>query len=123
MSDGTQLKTWVTRDTKERFAAVARHQGLSDSALLKRLVDLMLQTAAGGVDLVINETAYRAFYGWQRLDVAVHFKHLPYQASGYVLDLPPGTLPKGKCLVSLRVLSHDGTSYYQGPTIELMVDG
>jgi len=49
MSDGTQLKTWVTSETKQRFAAVARHQGLSDSALLKRLVDLMLQTADGGV--------------------------------------------------------------------------
>lgn len=48
MSDGTQLKTWVTRETKERFAAVARHQGLSDSALLKRLVELMLQTASAG---------------------------------------------------------------------------
>ena len=48
MSDGTQLKTWVSRDTKERFAAVARHQGLSDSALLKRLVNLMLQTAGAG---------------------------------------------------------------------------
>jgi hypothetical protein len=45
MSDGTHLTTWVTRETKERFAAVARHQGLSDSALLKRLVDLMLQSA------------------------------------------------------------------------------
>jgi len=44
MGDGTQLKTWVTRETKERFAAVARHQGLSDSALLKRLVDLMLRS-------------------------------------------------------------------------------
>ena len=48
MSDSTQLKAWVTRDTRERFAAVARHQGLSDSALLKRLVDLMLHTASGG---------------------------------------------------------------------------
>ena len=48
MSDGTQLKTWVARDTKERFATLARHQGLSDSALLRRLVDLMLQTAGGG---------------------------------------------------------------------------
>lgn len=48
MSDGTQLKTWVSRDTKERFAAVARQQGLSDSAMLKRLVDLMLQTAGAG---------------------------------------------------------------------------
>lgn len=50
MSDGTHLTTWVTRETKERFAAVARHQGLSDSGLLKRLVDLMLQGAgAAGV--------------------------------------------------------------------------
>jgi len=44
-SDGTHLTTWVTRETKERFAAVARYQGLSDSALLKRLVELMLQSA------------------------------------------------------------------------------
>jgi hypothetical protein len=47
MSDGAHLTTWVTRETKERFAAVARHQGISDSALLKRLVDMMLD--AGGV--------------------------------------------------------------------------
>ena len=46
MSDGTHLTTWVTREAKERFAAVARHQGLSDSALLKRLVELMLQGAS-----------------------------------------------------------------------------
>jgi predicted DNA binding CopG/RHH family protein len=45
-SDGTHLTTWVTREAKERFAAVARHQGLSDSALLKRLVELMLQGAS-----------------------------------------------------------------------------
>ncbi len=43
MSDGAHLTTWVDRETKTRFAAVARHQGLSDSALLKRLVDMMLQ--------------------------------------------------------------------------------
>lgn len=45
MSDGTQLKTWVSKETKERFTAVARYQGMSDSALLKRLVELMLRTA------------------------------------------------------------------------------
>jgi hypothetical protein len=48
MSDGAHLTTWVSREMKEHFSAVARHQGLSDSALLKRLVDLMLQTAEGG---------------------------------------------------------------------------
>ena len=42
MSDGAHLTTWVNRETKTRFAAVARHQGLSDSALLKRLIDTML---------------------------------------------------------------------------------
>ena len=46
MSDGTHLTTWVARETKERFAAIARHQGLSDSALLKRLIELMLQGAS-----------------------------------------------------------------------------
>ena len=50
MSDCAQLKTWVNRATKARFSAVARHQGLSDSALLKRLIDMMLQSgAAAGV--------------------------------------------------------------------------
>lgn len=51
MSDGAHLTTWVDRETKTRFAAVARHQGVSDSALLKRLVDTMLQAgnAADGV--------------------------------------------------------------------------
>jgi hypothetical protein len=50
MSDCTQLKTWVNHETKTRFATVARHQGLSDSALLKRLIDTMLQAgnAASG---------------------------------------------------------------------------
>jgi predicted DNA binding CopG/RHH family protein len=70
MSDGTQLKTWVTRDTKERFAAVARHQGLSDSALLKRLVDHMLQTACG-VETVTVEVACRAARD-SRLTVRLH---------------------------------------------------
>jgi hypothetical protein len=50
MSDGAHLTTWVNRETKTRFGAVARHQGLSDSALLKRLIDTMLQAgdAVGG---------------------------------------------------------------------------
>jgi Bacterial mobilisation protein (MobC) len=42
---GTHLTTWVARGTKERFSAIARHQGLSDSALLKRMIDLALQSA------------------------------------------------------------------------------
>ena len=70
MSDGTQLKTWVTRDTKDRFAAVARHQGISGSALLKRLVDHMLQTA-GGAETATVEIVDRAARD-SRLTVRLH---------------------------------------------------
>src|ERR1700687_3190002 len=48
MANGVRLQTWLDSGTKERFSGVARHEGLSDSALLKRLVDLMLQTASAG---------------------------------------------------------------------------
>lgn len=48
MAGGVRLQTWLDSGTKERFSAMARHEGLSDSALLKRLVDLMLQTASAG---------------------------------------------------------------------------
>jgi len=44
MSDGTHLTAWVSREAKERFSAVARQEGLSDSALLKRMVELMLNS-------------------------------------------------------------------------------
>jgi hypothetical protein len=63
MSDGAHLTTWVTRETKTRFAAVARHQGISDSALLKRLIEIMLQSggAADGEatgDLVVRTSRF-----------------------------------------------------------------
>ena len=42
MSDSTHLMTWVTRETKVRFAALAHEQGITTSALLKRLLDASL---------------------------------------------------------------------------------
>ncbi len=56
MGNGTHLATWVSRETKERFAAVARHQGLSDSALLKRMIELTLRA----VDATSLERAVEA---------------------------------------------------------------
>lgn len=46
MGSSTHLSTWVSEGTKQRFAAVARYEGLSESALLKRMVGLMLQSAS-----------------------------------------------------------------------------
>lgn len=45
MNGSTHLSTWVSAETKERFGSVAAQLGLSGSALLKRLVELNLQSA------------------------------------------------------------------------------
>lgn len=47
MRNGTKLATWVTKEAKACFDAIARHQDLSSSALLKRLVTLPIQTTQG----------------------------------------------------------------------------
>lgn len=62
MSDGRQLKTWVSNDTKQRVASVARCQGISESRLLGRLVEMMLQTihptdVAGALEPVARANA------------------------------------------------------------------
>jgi hypothetical protein len=40
--DRVHLTTWVDRQLKERFSIAARAQGMSESALLRRLVDASL---------------------------------------------------------------------------------
>ena len=42
MTGSTHLSTWVDAQTKQRFSSAAARQGLSESALLKRLIDQML---------------------------------------------------------------------------------
>ena len=46
MSNNLHLMAWVSRDTKDRFAALARLQNTSESALLKRLVEASLGPSA-----------------------------------------------------------------------------
>jgi hypothetical protein len=45
MGSSTHLSTWVSHDTKKRFVAIANAQGLSESAVLKRLVDQVISAA------------------------------------------------------------------------------
>ena len=47
MSGSAHLSTWIDAETKRRFATAAARQGLSESALLKRLVGQMLASAPG----------------------------------------------------------------------------
>ena len=52
MAGSTHLSTWVSNEAKQRFATVAARQSLSESALLKRLVEQML--ASAGIDDVAD---------------------------------------------------------------------
>jgi predicted DNA binding CopG/RHH family protein len=45
MTGNTRLSTWIRNEAKQRFAAAAARQSLSESALLKRLVEQMLASA------------------------------------------------------------------------------
>jgi len=45
MTGSTHLSTWVSNEAKQRFATAAARQSLSESALLKRLVEQMLASA------------------------------------------------------------------------------
>ena len=45
MSTRVHLTTWISRDSKERFSRVAEAQALSESALLRRLVEASLIAA------------------------------------------------------------------------------
>jgi integrase len=46
-SGSTHLSTWINAETKQRFRAIANKQGVSESALLKRLIERLLALAAG----------------------------------------------------------------------------
>jgi len=47
VAGSTHLSTWVSAETKQRFASAAARQSLSESALLKRLVEQMLASGGG----------------------------------------------------------------------------
>jgi predicted DNA binding CopG/RHH family protein len=48
MVGSTHLSTWLSNEAKQRFASAAARQSLSESALLKRLVEQMLASAEIG---------------------------------------------------------------------------
>ncbi len=85
-------------------------------------VDEPKKAAAGGVDVVIDQTPYSAHYGSPRKDVASHFNQPAYDNSGFELMIAPGQLSKGQHSVSIRVISNDKKSYYQGPVVQFAVN-
>jgi len=84
--------------------------------------DVVAKAPAKGVDLVIDGKPYGAVYGTPRPDVAADKKVPALAATGYHMTLPGGTLAKGPHKVVVRVLTADGSAYYQSPVISFTVD-
>jgi hypothetical protein len=51
-SGSTHLSTWITAESKQRFRAIANKQGVSESGLLKRLIEKLLTLAPADVATV-----------------------------------------------------------------------
>ena len=85
-------------------------------------VDEAKKLPAGAVDVVVDQAPYSAHYGSERKDVANHFNQPEYRNSGFELMIAPGQLAKGQHSVSIRVISNDKKSYYQGPVVQFAVN-
>lgn len=83
--------------------------------------DAATKGLAGGVDVTIDQAPFGAHYGTLRTDVASYFKRPDYEKAGFELTLPPGQLTKGEHSISIRVLSPDRQTYYQGEVIKLTI--
>src|ERR1700761_7639464 len=68
MGSRALIAGWFDPDTKARFASAARAQGLSESALLKRLVDAALLTWSSSASPIVE--TFRAAAGG-RLSVRI----------------------------------------------------
>jgi hypothetical protein len=99
MSDNTHLTTWVPRGTKERFRARARTQGVSESALLRRIVEATLGPLVSPGDAAIGPVEALPVTG--RLSVRLRNDDLLLlRERAKARGMPPATY------VSLLVRSH-----------------
>jgi phosphoglycerol transferase len=85
-------------------------------------VDQAAGALASGVEIVIGDATFPAFYGVDRRDVADYFKQPAYRQSGFLAAVSPAGLSKGTHPLALRVISSDGACYFQTPSVSIILD-
>ena len=83
--------------------------------------DPVAKTPAKGVDVIVDGKAYGTTYGAARADVAAFFKTPALVAVGFRTTLPAGALAPGAHTAVVRVISADGTGYYDSPVLPFEV--
>jgi hypothetical protein len=76
---------------------------------------------AGGVDVVVDSSAYAAQYGLPRGDVGHALKNDAYQAVGFTFAMPARTFQPGTHKVYIRIISADKQTYKDGPGVLISI--
>jgi hypothetical protein len=84
-------------------------------------VDALAKEISGGVEVVVDGVPYPAQSNLARGDVATYFKVPAYINAGFSFSAEAGAFGKGKHKVSIRVLTHDRKSYYQGAPLIIKI--
>ena len=80
-------------------------------------VDRASTSLAGDIDVVVGDTAFPAFYGIERPDVAASLGSKAYQFSGFTVRLAGTDVGSGPQPLSIRILANDRSCYYQGQRV------
>jgi hypothetical protein len=109
--------------TRAPFGAGPIHVSGSDAIKVSGwAVDHPHRKAAAGVDVVVDSVPFPSVYGAARDDVANYFQRPGYRESGFTADVPAERLTAGAHTLSLRVVSADGTCFYQTRSMPMTVD-
>ena len=126
----------LKRSDRTSSAVLDRINGISEPAA-KASIHLPLNTdvlfagwaidepnkmVAGGVDIAIDDVPYSAVYGDDRSDVSAALNNPACRNSGFVLVIPAAMLVKGPHVATVRAISHDKKSYYEGPTVKFTIE-
>ena len=83
-------------------------------------IDDPSRAAAGNVDIVIDHIPYAARYPILRKDVAAYYKEPSYENSGFDFTIPALQMTKGIHVFAVRVVAHDGKSYWESAEFTLV---
>jgi phosphoglycerol transferase len=85
-------------------------------------VDQARESPAAGVDIALDDVPFPSIYGWDRVDVANHFKRPSYRNSGFIAEIPRDRLQSGKHKLAIRVAASNRDCYYESAQIRFIVD-
>ncbi len=96
------LSTWVTQELKQRFVAIAQHEGLTESALLRRMIMLSLTSTVIAVPAPDETKAL----GGSRISVRLSQEDIAaVQRRGSARGMPAATYVSALVRAHLRSLT------------------